>query len=75
MNLINNAIKFTQFGEIIIKVYQKPSKSELIYFEVIDTGSGIPDPIIKKLGTEYSTFGQTSNENKEGIGLGLFMSN
>lgn len=30
--------------------------------------------VIKKLGGEYNTFGSNTNENKNGIGLGLYIS-
>ena len=74
-NLISNAIKFTDTGEV--KVYANwddttTSKSEL-YFEVHDTGPGIEPDEIKKL---FSAFEQTSagKRKEEGTGLGLAIS-
>lgn len=74
MNLISNALKFTRNGWIKIKIYKLSPQNNYIYFEVKDTGSGMTEEVIKKLGGEYNTFGQCTNENKEGIGLGLYIS-
>eukprot|EP00828_Plagiopyla_frontata_P010684 TRINITY_DN1574_c0_g1_i3.p1 TRINITY_DN1574_c0_g1~~TRINITY_DN1574_c0_g1_i3.p1 ORF type:complete len:406 (-),score=54.97 TRINITY_DN1574_c0_g1_i3:120-1337(-) len=74
MNLISNALKFTRSGWIRVKIYKRSQDRNIIYFEVKDTGSGMSEDVIKKLGGEYSTFGQCTNENKEGIGLGLYIS-
>ena len=41
MNLISNALKFTKSGWIRIKAYKRNELSNVIYFEVKDTGSGM----------------------------------
>ena len=56
------------------KSFKKSEDNKLIYFEVKDTGSGMNEDVISKLGGEYNTFGQCTNDNKEGIGLGLYIS-
>ncbi len=68
INLINNAIKFTEKGEIIIG-YTK-DKNQVKFF-IKDTGVGIPK---KDLPTIFNRFFQASNQvekNNSGRGLGL----
>ena len=74
MNLIGNALKFTKTGWIRVKIFKKRLESNFVFFEVKDTGSGMTNEVIAKLGGEYNTFGQCTNDNKEGIGLGLYIS-
>ena len=77
-NLISNAIKFTQAGEIVVRVTQSESAAvgvgSMIRFEVSDTGVGIaPD----KLEVIFQPFVQsdTSTSRKYGgTGLGLAVS-
>lgn len=76
LNLINNAIKFTIIGEVVLVV--KNTKSDngnnLIEFSISDTGIGIPK---EKLETLFESFSQvdTSHGRKfEGTGLGLAIS-
>ena len=57
MNLISNALKFTKHGWIKIKIKKYNFENNLIYFKVKDTGSGMTEDVINKLGCEYNTFG------------------
>jgi CheY-like chemotaxis protein/two-component sensor histidine kinase len=75
-NLIVNAIKFTEEGYIYLGVSKKETKEEdiTLYFEVVDTGIGIPE---EKLMTVFQSFEQVERhknqqnyENRE-TGLGL----
>lgn len=73
MNLINNALKFTKNGEvkIIAKLHSLKKETVSIYFEIIDTGIGIPED---KLDTIFESFSQGSieiNRKYGGTGLGL----
>jgi len=71
INLINNAIKFTDEGEIIVNCYQK---DDFLHIDVIDTGIGISE---KELETIFETFRQIDtglDRVKEGSGLGLAIS-
>ncbi|MBC8374796.1 MAG: HAMP domain-containing protein [FCB group bacterium] len=71
LNLINNAIKFTDEGEIIVNSYLK---EDFLYIDVIDTGIGISE---KDLETIFETFRQIDtglDRVKEGSGLGLAIS-
>jgi len=71
INLINNAIKFTEEGEIIVNCYRKDN---FLHIDVIDTGVGISE---KDLKTIFETFRQIDaglDRVKEGSGLGLAIS-
>jgi signal transduction histidine kinase/uncharacterized protein YcfL len=65
MNLIDNAVKFTDQGWVSIKVTRITEEIEV---EVSDTGSGINAQIMPKLFSKFVT----TSEN--GTGLGLFIS-
>jgi len=73
LNLINNALKFTQNGNVnvIAKLYTKEEDNATVYFEIVDTGIGIPED---KLQTVFESFSQGSievNRKYGGTGLGL----
>lgn len=73
LNLINNALKFTQNGQVsvIAKLYALEEDNVTIYFEIVDTGIGIPED---KLQTVFESFSQGSievNRKYGGTGLGL----
>ena len=71
INLIDNAIKFTKTGGIILKIVQEYFNSEIatVSFEVSDTGSGFE---VKEKFEVYQSFNKLHNSKKiEGLGLGL----
>ena len=73
MNLINNALKFTHNGDVIVttKLATLEDKKANIYFEVKDSGIGIPED---KQETIFDSFSQGSidiNRKYGGTGLGL----
>lgn len=72
MNLVGNAMKFTERGNIYIRATQKDLTSEksIIYFEVEDDGPGIPESKKKVIFEEFSQL-NSSNYNYQGTGLGL----
>jgi len=67
LNLISNAIKFTEEGEIRIEV---TSEGDLVRFSIHDTGIGIPEDQIE---TIFEPFIQTDTgiQHAHGTGLGL----
>ncbi|MCW3104511.1 MAG: Signal transduction histidine kinase [Bacteroidetes bacterium] len=73
LNLVGNAIKFTEMGEVKVTVdLLKESGDEVeLEFKVIDSGIGIPE---NKLASVFEGFTQASNETTRkygGTGLGL----
>jgi signal transduction histidine kinase/DNA-binding response OmpR family regulator len=73
VNLVNNAIKFTNRGEIVVRgqIQDRGDADALLHFEVQDTGIGIPR---EKLATIFEAFTQADNSTTRrfgGTGLGL----
>ena len=70
INLLNNALKFTERGGITLRVKPNPDDSQILLFEIEDTGAGISP---KELNTLFEAFTQTETGRKsaEGTGLGL----
>jgi signal transduction histidine kinase/DNA-binding response OmpR family regulator/HPt (histidine-containing phosphotransfer) domain-containing protein len=73
VNLVGNAIKFTQAGEIVIEVRTKPGNNgdSLTYFEVRDTGMGIADETMQTLFEPFVQADSSTTRHFGGTGLGL----
>lgn len=71
LNLLGNAVKFTEQGEVRLSVQQRDDR---LLFEVIDTGSGIPEDEQKRLFDPFQKGRSAVAEDSEGIGLGLAIS-
>ncbi len=75
INLIGNAIKFTENGTISIHVKKSPKLEDgNILFIVRDTGIGIPTDKISLLFKEFSQVDASINRKYGGTGLGLAIS-
>lgn len=72
-NLINNAIKFTDQGEIVVTVakIEEDNDSCLIRFEVKDTGIGISVDSMKRIFERFSQADDSLTRKYGGTGLGL----
>ena len=75
INLLGNAVKFTQFGQIRLRVTLEQRKADRLWLSarVEDTGSGITDEDQKKLFEPFSQI-RGSLEGLHGTGLGLAIS-
>ena len=73
INLISNAIKFTEEGEIkiIISMEEKKPNSSVVKFEVCDSGIGISDAEKEKLFVSFNQADNSTTRNYGGTGLGL----
>jgi PAS domain S-box-containing protein len=73
VNLTANAIKFTQIGEVVIRVSlqsETPSQATIL-FSVNDTGIGIPPEAQKRLFRPFSQVDASTTRKYGGTGLGL----
>jgi len=75
LNLIGNALKFTQTGEVRLEIERvNGSRSPKLRFFVSDTGIGIPDEDIPKLFQAFSQLDSSYAKRFSGTGLGLAIS-
>ena len=72
-NLVNNAIKFTETGEItlIVSALAAPPGQALVRMEVRDTGIGIPPEALTRLFQSFSQADSSMSRRFGGTGLGL----
>ncbi|HEX7080799.1 MAG TPA: CheR family methyltransferase [Gammaproteobacteria bacterium] len=73
INLVENAIKFTDEGEVRIVVCLMPAESQL-RFDIVDTGCGIPDTTLAKLFQPFTQADSSVTRRFGGSGLGLSIS-
>ena len=72
LNLMDNALKFTEQGGIQLSISVDSSSSpDMLRFEVIDTGVGIPVDQLKTVFTPFMQSDGGSTRKFEGAGLGL----
>ncbi len=65
INLIGNAIKFTDNGNVVVRIIDLQGEAQV---EIQDTGPGIPEDQVDKI---FDKFVRVVAEKKEGTGLGL----
>ncbi|GAB4240833.1 MAG: hypothetical protein Tsb0034_17470 [Ekhidna sp.] len=72
-NLLNNALKFTSKGyvRISLKLVENSPKTQLIRFEVEDTGIGIPRDKQEVIFERFTQAGSSTTREYGGTGLGL----
>ncbi len=75
VNLIGNAIKFTDHGQVILRINAPdPARPDLLSLVVTDTGIGIPSEKIPALFQPFYQVETTSSRRYGGTGLGLAIS-
>jgi PAS domain S-box-containing protein len=75
-NLISNAIKFTDRGEVVVRVSQveRTETDQLVKICVTDTGIGIPPDRLDRLFKSFSQVDASTTRKYGGTGLGLAIS-
>ena len=75
INLINNAIKFTETGEVVLHLSEREAAgNRWVDVSVIDSGVGIQPADQAKLFHAFSQIDASSTRRFEGTGLGLYLS-
>jgi signal transduction histidine kinase/CheY-like chemotaxis protein len=76
INYCNNAVKFTERGEIIVKVcvQEEEDRGQLVYFSVSDTGIGLTEEQMGRLFQAFEQADVSTTRQHGGTGLGLAIS-
>jgi len=71
-NLLSNAIRYTQRGEITLAAFEQESAGDsAVRITVTDTGPGIPLEEQQKVFEEFYQIGNPERDREKGLGLGL----
>jgi signal transduction histidine kinase/DNA-binding response OmpR family regulator len=71
INLIGNAVKFTERGHVLVVLQTDPTAAGLLQFEVRDTGIGIPAEKLDSLFQAFNQVDSSTSRRYGGSGLGL----
>jgi signal transduction histidine kinase/CheY-like chemotaxis protein len=76
INFCNNAVKFTEHGEIIVRtrVQEEDDKGQLVCFSVSDTGIGLTEEQMGRLFQAFEQADASTTRQHGGTGLGLAIS-
>jgi len=76
INLVGNAIKFTDEGEVVVSVVSEPAEDGMssFHFTVTDTGIGIPTKKLERIFESFTQADSSTTRRYGGTGLGLTIS-
>lgn len=76
INFCNNAVKFTESGEIVVKarIQEKDEDGQLVCFSVSDTGIGLTKEQMGRLFQAFEQADASTTRHHGGTGLGLAIS-
>jgi PAS domain S-box-containing protein len=74
INLVNNAIKFSDSGEICLSLIPAAAGQGLLRITVRDSGPGIPQADLARIFRAFERSAASAKESDEGTGLGLHIS-
>ena len=74
INLIGNAVKFTEEGSVTVRVEADAESRRPVRIEVIDTGIGIPRDRLEGIFDAFQQVDASATRSFEGTGLGLTIS-
>ncbi|MCB1521776.1 MAG: response regulator [Hyphomicrobiaceae bacterium] len=73
-NLVNNALKFTETGGVLIRLERSKDVPSRLRFSVVDTGIGIPKDKLTTIFEPFSQAEQSTTRRFGGTGIGLTIS-
>ncbi len=76
-NLLSNAVKYTKEGSITLKIKDAGRDKEVVFLDVsvTDTGIGMREEDLEKLGIAFNRIEKQKNRSIEGVGIGIAIVN
>ena len=74
VNLISNAVKFTEEGTVTVRARREDASPDHVRFEVEDNGIGIPESKLPRLFEHFHQVDNSTSRRYGGTGLGLAIS-
>lgn len=71
LNLVGNAIKFTDEGQVVVAVSPAANGADVVCFEVSDSGIGIPADKLEAIFSNFTQVDTSTTRRYGGTGLGL----